>query len=159
MRAKFILWTWIALLVPVVAVAIGESTRPAASGTKENELRALENKLLGKWRGPACGGNYHFSADGTFELTSFTPGGNTLTGTWSMRWYALPPTLVLHTTTSDFTKVPNRDEFEYLNKDWELKLIELDDKTLAYRVPANVGNSSPKEKRERRFERFVAADK
>ena len=37
---------------------------------------------MGNWKGPACGGDYTFSADGTFELRSFTPGGNTLTGTY-----------------------------------------------------------------------------
>jgi hypothetical protein len=154
MRARFILWTWIALLVPGVAVAIGENTRPATGGApKESELRALEDKLLGEWHGPACGGNYTFGKDQSFKLESFTPGGNTITGTWSIRWDELPPTLVLDCKTSDFTKDPNREEFAYLGKEWPLKIIELNDRRLVYRVPDAEGQQTPAEHRERQFSR------
>jgi hypothetical protein len=157
MKATLALWTWLALLVPVTAVAIGESVAPVQPDRVgiTGDLKALEEKLVGQWRGPACGGNYTFSKDSTFKLDSFTPGGNTLTGTWSIRWDELPPTLVLQIKTSDFTKDPNREEFEYLDKDWELKLIELNDKALVYRLPGK-GERSSTDKRERRFERHNA---
>lgn len=45
----------------------------------------LEQKLVGHWRGEPCQGDYTFKPDGTYELRNFTPGGNTLTGTWSIR--------------------------------------------------------------------------
>lgn len=104
------------------------STRPA------DALAALEQKLHGNWKGGACVGDFTFSADGTYELRYFTPGGNTLTGTWSLRWDSLPPTLTLLCKTSDFTKNdPTRDEYEYLNKPLEIKLLELNDETLRLR--------------------------
>src|SRR5687767_9235047 len=79
------------------------ATQPAAAG-KGGELAGLEAKLLGNREGGACVGDYTFKSDGTFELRHFTPGGNTLTGTWSVRWDALPPTLVLTCKTSDFRR-------------------------------------------------------
>jgi hypothetical protein len=94
---------------------------------------ALEKKLLGAWQGPACGGDYTFNADGTFEVKHFTPGNNTLTGAWSIRWDALPPTLVLTCKTSDFKKKdPSRPEYEFLAKALELRLLQLDSEHLAY---------------------------
>lgn len=101
---------------------------------KATELVALEKKLLGHWKGPACAGDYTFNSDGTFELTHFTPGSNTLTGLWSIRWDALPPTLVLTCKTSDYmTKDPTRPEYEYLGKARESKLVELNDNEFAHR--------------------------
>ena len=43
----------------------------AAVAEKGNSLVALERKLLGTWRGPACGGDYTFRADGTFDVRIF----------------------------------------------------------------------------------------
>lgn len=121
------------------------ATQPAGPG-RGDELAALERKLLGTWTGGACVGNYTFDADGTFDLKYYTPGNNTLTGTWSLRWDALPPTLVLTCKTSDFKKKdPTRPEYEYLGKALELKLLELDSDTLVYRFP--------NDKHEMRYER------
>jgi hypothetical protein len=110
-------------------------TQPAGQG-KTGELAVLEQKLLGSWQGGPCEGNYTFNPDGTFELRRFSPGDNTLTGTWSLRWDALPPTLVVTCKTSDFKKNdPTRPEWEYLGKPLEFKLIELSRDVLVYRYP------------------------
>jgi hypothetical protein len=69
--------------------AAAPSTRPAA------EAGSLEQKLVGTWFGPDCGGDYTFRADGTFEYVDLTPARNTVRGTWAVRWDALPPTLVI----------------------------------------------------------------
>jgi hypothetical protein len=99
-------------------------------------LAVLTQELLGAWRGPDCGGDYTFNADGTYELRHFTPGNNTLTGAWSIRWDALPPTLVLVCKTFDFKIIaPDRAEYEYLGKPLELKLVELSGDALVYRFP------------------------
>ena len=99
-------------------------------------MAALEKKLLGAWEGPPCGGDYTFKSDGAYVCTHFTPGDNTLTGRWSLRWDALPPTLILTCETSDFKKkTPNWPEYEYLGKAMEVKLLELNDDTLVYRSP------------------------
>jgi hypothetical protein len=112
------------------------ASQPAAGAAKGGELATLERKLLGAWKGASCAGDYTFRPDGTFECTNFTPGQNTLTGTWSIRWDALPPTLVLTCKTSDFKrKDPSRSEYEYLGKALELKLLELNRDTFVYRLP------------------------
>ncbi len=150
MKATFARCVLAGLLLQIATNALSQDL-PAgqdAGKGKGGELAALEKMLLGTWHGPACGGDYTFNADGTFDLQHFTPGNNTLTGTWSVRWDALPPTLVLKCRTSDFKKNdPNRPEYEYLGKILELKLVELNSDTLAYRFP--------NEKAERRYERRV----
>lgn len=122
---------------------------PTSGPAKGAELAAIEKKLLGAWKGPPCAGDYTFNADGTFDVRHFTPGGNTLSGTWSLRWDALPPTLVLTCTTSDFKKKdPGRAEYEYLGKARELKLVELSSDAFVYRLPNDKSeqrNSRPAE--------------
>jgi hypothetical protein len=88
------------------------------------ELAALEQKLLAPWKGQTpCAGNFRFRADGTYELTGYGPAPYDSAGTWTVRWDALPPTLVLTCKTSE---VPDE-----VGKTTEVKLIELDDKNLA----------------------------
>jgi hypothetical protein len=127
----------VALLLQIVATAPAENVPASPSAAEKGpELAALEKKLLGAWYGPACGGDYTFKADGTFELKHFTPGNNTLTGTWSIRWDALPPTLLLSCKTSDFQKRDmTRPEYEYLGKTREAKLLELNGDAFVYRFP------------------------
>lgn len=118
--------------LPARSVAMSQAAGVAGGGA----LAALEQKLLGTWRGGPCVGNYTFNADGTYKLSNFTPGSNTLTGTWSLRWDALPPTLVVTCKTSDFKKNdPTGPEWEYLGKPLELKLLELNSDVLVYRFP------------------------
>ncbi len=85
---------------------------------------ALERKLHGTWRGGPCLGELTLRADGTFERRHFSPGNNKLTGTWEVRWNALPPTLILACKSSDD---PDR-----VGKTSEVKLIQLDGHALAY---------------------------
>jgi hypothetical protein len=115
----------------IAAVEGAATTRPS----KGAELAALEGKLLRRWRGPACGGDFTFKRDGTFEVRSFTPGQNVLGGTWAIRWDALPPTLLLTFKTSDFKRTyPGEPEYKYVGKTVEAKLLELDDRALAFRA-------------------------
>ena len=90
------------------------ASQPSGSEKREGP-DTLQKKLLGTWYGPDCGGDYTFHPDGTFDLHHFTPGQNTLTGTWSIRWDALPPTLVVTCQSSDFLKKdPTGTEYEFL---------------------------------------------
>ena len=131
---------------PAAAAALGGPASQPAGAAGGGELAALERKLLGTWQGGPCVGDYTFDANGTFVLRHFTPGGNTLTGAWSLRWDALPPTLVLTSKTSDFKKKdPGRAEYAHLGKAVEVKVIELDGDTLVLRFPNT--------KREQRYER------
>jgi hypothetical protein len=133
----------IALLLGM-ASAIPAQPAPAPDAVAKGEtLIALERKLLGIWQGPACGGDYDFKSEGTFTCRNYTPGQNTLTGTWSLRWDALPPTLVLLTKTSDFKqKYPKDREYDYLNKPLELKVLKLDAEKLVLKFPDATGQWS-----------------
>lgn len=136
----------LALVACPAAFAHGQSPPIAAVRGAGDELSPIELKLLGAWQGGACIGNYTFNSDRSFVLDAFTPGGNTITGSWHTRWDSLPPTLALKCETSDFrTKAPNRPEYRYLGKTLELKLLELNDDILVYRAPDPNG--------EQRFER------
>ena len=87
---------------------------------------ALEQKLHGEWQGGCCIGELTLRADGTFERQHYSPGNNTLTGTWHVRWDALPATLVLTCKASDYEGYVGREE---------VKLIRLDDDALVYQHP------------------------
>jgi hypothetical protein len=116
------------------ATAQSVSASPPASASKGGELAALEHKLMGTWHGPACIGTLTFNPDRSFERQHFTPGDNSVAGTWSLRWDALPPTLILKCKTSDFKKKdPGRAD--YAGTIEELKLVELGDDALVYRFP------------------------
>jgi hypothetical protein len=120
---------------PAPAKTAPTASQPAAPA-KPAELAVLEQKLLRTWGGPACGGDFTFKADGTFDVRSFTPGQNILTGIWSLRWDALPPTLLLTFKTSNFKKTyPNEPEYKYVGKTVEAKLLELSDHALVFKAP------------------------
>jgi len=120
---------------PAAAEKVVAASQPAGSA-KGGELAALEKKLLRAWQGPSCGGDFTFNADGTFDIQRFTPGQNILTGTWSLRWDALPPTLLLTFKTSDFKKkYPGEPEYKYVGKTLGAKLLELSSDALAFKVP------------------------
>jgi hypothetical protein len=146
MKITFALVVSVALLlktaeaqVTVEKAAPGKSGSPAsqpAAQAKTSDLAALEKKLLRTWSGPDCGGDFTFNADGTFNVRSFTPGQNTLTGTWSLRWDALPPTLLLTFKTSDFKRTyPNEPDYKYVGKTVEAKLLELSSDALVFKAP------------------------
>ena len=59
----------------------------------------LVKKLQGKWYGTApCQGDVAFDEDGTYSWVHYGPGDVTAVGNWSIRWDALPLTLVMVST-------------------------------------------------------------
>jgi hypothetical protein len=98
----------------------GKSAEPPGNGTA-----GLEAKLRGFWNGRGdCQGDVTFKADGTYSWIQFGPGSATVAGKWSVRWDALPPTLVMTSTAST-----DRD---YTGVTAEVKVLQLDGKTLVY---------------------------
>jgi hypothetical protein len=116
---------------PATSLRRAAQSQQTAESKKADRITELEKKLHGTWYGPDCGGDYAFAADGAFQLKNFTPGQNTLSGTWSIRWDALPPTLVILCKTADF------EGYELLNKPLEVKLLELKSDSLALLLPNN----------------------
>ena len=73
------------------------------------------------WRGVRRGPD--LGANGAFERRHYGPDNQTLSGTWKVRWDALPPTLVLTSRTR------SRGEIGTVQ---EVKLVRLDDVVFAY---------------------------
>jgi len=95
-----------------------------------NGTAGLEAKLHGFWNGGRdCQGDVAFKADGTYSWIHFGPGSATVAGKWSMRWDALPPTLVMTSTASN--------DKDYIGVATEVKVLQLDGKTLVYEQNAN----------------------
>jgi hypothetical protein len=121
--------TGICLFVAIPAMAnVGEIglAQVVLAEPPEKELATLEKKMLGVWKGRSgCDGRLVFRADGTYELTDYGPAPYDSAGTWKVRWDALPPTLVLTCRTSE---IPDE-----VGKTMEVKLIKLDDKSLAFK--------------------------
>jgi hypothetical protein len=102
---------------------------------RRQELAALEQKMVGAWRGQGpCDGRFLFRADGTYALTEYGPGNDDTQGTWKIRWDALPATMVLICKTSEFQGD--------VGKTTEVKLIKLDDKSLAIEYANQNGSPS-----------------
>jgi hypothetical protein len=121
----------------IIAMIVSMSTFAATAAASADESPAeLEAKLLGNWRGGPCMGVLQFSKDGTFERRHYSPGGNEITGTWKLKWNALPPKLTLTVKTSDDPKA-----FP-LGKVWELKLVGLDAKSLSYQIEGDDRSTS-----------------
>ncbi len=101
----------------------------APAGDKPAEaIPQLQRKLHGEWKGSGpCGGRLTLRADGTYERRHFSPGDNKISGTWTVRWDALPPTLVLACKESD--------DPDLASKRTEVKLIQLDAEALVYQYP------------------------
>lgn len=100
----------------------------AADDKSPDPLRALESKMHGAWKGDGpCDGDLVLAADGTYKRQHFSPQNNSLTGTWTVRWDALPPTLVLKCETSDRPFFAGRTT--------ELKLLQLNEDALIYQYP------------------------
>lgn len=96
---------------------------------QQDVLTVLEGKLHGEWKGGPCAGDWTFAPDGTYRVQHYSPGNNELSGTWQLRWDALPPTLVLVCKTSD---APERIK---IGKKTEVKLIQLDSSSFTYQYP------------------------
>jgi hypothetical protein len=127
------------VIVPAAAVLLVVFAHVVFAQTpgkeRGKELAALEQKLLGIWKGKTgCDGQFVFRADGTYELTEYGPAPFDSAGTWKVRWDALPPTLVLTCRTSEVQ--------DLVGKTTEVKLIKLDDKSLAIEYAHPNGNPS-----------------
>jgi hypothetical protein len=122
--------TAMVLVASLVVITPGQT----ADKPKEGPV-GLERELQGMWKGPACGGDWTFGADATFAVKHYSPGNNQLTGSWEVRWNALPPTLVLTVKTSD---APERIK---VGETWEVKLVQLNDEALAYEWPQKPGQA------------------
>jgi hypothetical protein len=96
-----------------------------------DKLAVLEQRLHGTWKGGACMGELTFYADGSYERTHYTPGNNTVTGNWEVRWHALPPTLILTCETSN---APDRIK---VGQTTEVKIVRLDEEALHYQYPGD----------------------
>lgn len=98
---------------------------PVPPNKEKDGAVALEQKLVGEWlKGGACIGDITINANGTFVRKHFSPGNNTLNGTWKLKWDALPPTLVLTCASSD--------QKDFIGKVWEQKVVQLDDEVLRF---------------------------
>ena len=111
-------------------IVIASASAEACDKPKETPI-TLERKLHGQWESGPCVGELTLRPDGTFERSHYSPGGNKLTGTWAVRWNALPPTLSMTCEASD--------EPNFVGKTSEFKLTQLDDDTLAYERPETPG--------------------
>jgi len=137
MKKSFAFCVLMALVLEIQGAPVGEkvgagvATRPAVG--QAQELAALEKKLVREWSGPACGGDFKFNADGSFVCDSYTPAGCTLSGKWVVRWDALSPTLALMFEKSDWSKKFPGEEFKYLGKTLEVRILELDDEGLVFK--------------------------
>ena len=127
------MWTMAAPLLTNFCLFLAVPAPPADHDAKK-VLAALEQKMLGEWNGGACDGRFFFRADGTYELTGYGPGASDSRGVWKIRWDALPPTLVLTTKTAELE--------EEIGKTLEVKLIRLDDKSLAIEYANSNGSPS-----------------
>ncbi len=96
---------------------------PNAPAARLCRLCRVEATLYGEWTSEQdCVGGLTVRADGTFGRTRYGPGGASLTGTWTVKWDALPPVLVLTCQTST--------DKDYAGQVWEAKLTRLDAETL-----------------------------
>jgi hypothetical protein len=123
------------VIVPAAALLLVGLAQMVLTEPPEKELAALEQKMLGAWKGQTgCDGNFRFRAGGTYELTEYGPAPYDTAGTWKVRWDALPPTLVLTCTSSE---IPAE-----VAKTTEVKLVKLDDKSLAIEYANRNGSPS-----------------
>jgi hypothetical protein len=98
------------------AVSLVPATAAPPAGKAEAGPIALERKMWGTWHGGACAGDLSLKPNGKFERQHYGPANHTLSGTWAVRWDALPPTLVLICTDAQ----------------WAGEIVQLDDAVLAY---------------------------
>ena len=114
-------------MTPLVAMSLVVVGTVCFAEDHVDESVTLERRLYGEWRGPACGGDWTYSADRTFAVRNFSPGSNQLTGNWEVRWTTLPPTLMQTFLTSD--------DPDLVGQVWESRIVQLDDATLATHAP------------------------
>ena len=111
-------------LALLVAASVIPTTHAHRPGQADQRPVSLERQLWGTWRGAACAGELILKANGTFARRHYGPAGHSLSGTWAVRWDALPPTLVLTCRDADWPGDIGTAE--------EVKLVRLDGEALAY---------------------------
>jgi hypothetical protein len=119
-------------MIPIVALfaaSLLPATAAPPAGRTDGAPVALERKLWGTWRGGPCGGDLTLKANGAFERRHYGPAGQALSGTWAVKWDALPPTLVLTCTDADWAgQIGTRQE---------VKIVQLDEAALVYQHAGN----------------------
>jgi hypothetical protein len=119
-------------MIPIAAL-LAASILPVAAappaGRTDGAPVALERKLWGPWRGGACAGELTLKPNGTFERRHYGPGNQAWSGTWAVRWDALPPTLVLTCTDADWAG--------QIGTKQEVKIVQLDQAALVYQHAGN----------------------
>jgi hypothetical protein len=111
----------------VLALSLLPGTTAAPAGPAGSGPAALERLLRGTWVGGDCGGELTLRANGTFARRHYGPDNQALSGTWKVRWDALPPTLVLTCTDADWA-----GEIGTVR---EVKVVQLDAAALSYQWP------------------------
>jgi hypothetical protein len=95
---------------------------------RADDATALTKNLRGEWTSNLdCFGDITFDTDGTYSWLHYGPGDATVVGKWSVRWDALPPTLVLASTAS------NDKDYIGMTKEW--KVLQLGGKRLVCQYP------------------------
>jgi hypothetical protein len=111
-------------LAAFFAVTLLPATYAPSTWPAEGRPIALERMLWGTWHGGDCGGDLTLKRNGQFERRHFGPANQSLSGTWAVRWDALPPTLILTCTDADWAgEIGTRQE---------VKVIQLDGTVLSY---------------------------
>jgi hypothetical protein len=116
-------------MVALLAASLLPATAAQPAGRSEGAPVALERKLWGTWRGGACGGDLILKPNRAFERRHYGPAGQALSGTWAVKWDALPPTLVLTCTDADWPGDIGTKQ--------EVQLVQLDTDGLAYQHPGS----------------------
>jgi hypothetical protein len=123
-------------MYPLAFLAVAVLPAAPLPPTKASrDLAALEKKLHGTWVGEAaCQGGLVLRSDGTYARTNYGPGAANSSGTWTVRWDALPPTLVLDCKEADDPDEVRRDE---------VKVVRLDNGKLAFTYPDAPKSTGP----------------
>src|SRR4051794_37611485 len=114
-------------MIPIAALfaaSLLPATAAPPAGRAAGAPVALERKLWGAWRGGPCMGDLTLKPNGTFERRHYPPANRTRSGTWTVGWDALPPTLVLTCTDADHPGDIGTVQ--------EVQVVQLDAATLAY---------------------------
>jgi hypothetical protein len=114
--------TGLVAIILVAALTCGASAEKSPSGPKD-----VERLLQGEWKGLGpCEGSLTLKPDGSYQRIHRGPAGDNSSGTWEMKWDALPPKLVLKCDTADLPLYVRTEE---------VKLLELGDRWLVFQYP------------------------
>lgn len=127
------------MLVTTIVLLSATLSAPLPSDAGREARVAFEKKLTGEWlNGGPCIGDITIRSNGTFERRHYSPGNETVRGTWKLKWDALSPTLLLTCDESDGER--------HVGKTWDMKVIRLDDEAMHWE---SGGNSAGRFKRKK----------